>query len=95
MEKVDTKQDTYQQKIKENKKKFPKLNQREKTYRFFFHYRKQTGGMTIHFKNTCISVKDIECKVKCETKRNKTQPYLVLQGFCKGVKLEEDKAIIF
>lgn len=67
----------------------------EKGYRFFFHYRKQTGGMTVHFRGTCIPVKDVECMVKCETKRNKTQPHLVLQGFCKGVTVQGDKAIIF
>lgn len=67
----------------------------EKNYRFFFHYRRQTKGMTVHFRGTCIPVTDIECRVKCETKRNKNQPYLVLQGFCKKVEVEGDKAIIF
>jgi len=65
----------------------------EKKYRFFFHYRKQTGGMTVHFRGQCIPAFDVECKVKCETKRNKTQPHLVLQGYCKDVLLEEGKAI--
>ena len=65
-----------------------------KKYRFFFHYRKQTEGMTLHFKGQCIPVYDIECRVKCETKRNKTQPNLVLRGFCKDVLIEDNKAII-
>lgn len=65
-----------------------------KKYRFFFHYRKQTGGMTVHFRGQCIPVHDVECRVKCETKRNKTQPYLVLQGYCRDVQVEEEKAII-
>jgi hypothetical protein len=63
-------------------------------YRFFFHYRKQTGGMTVHFRGQCIPIRDVECKVKCETKRNKTQPYLVLQGFCSDVIVEGERAII-
>lgn len=67
----------------------------EKKYRFFFHYRKQTGGMTVHFRGQCIPVFDVECKVKCETKRNKTQPHLVLRGFCKNVEVVDNKAIIY
>ena len=50
--------------------------------------------MTIHFKGQCIPVKDIECKVACETKWKKGQPHLVMQGFCKEVKIENNKAII-
>ena len=67
----------------------------EKSYRFFFHYRRKTKGMTVHFRGTCIPVTDVECRVKCETKRNKVQPYLVLQGFCKNVEVHCDKAIIY
>jgi hypothetical protein len=66
----------------------------EKKYRFFFHYRKQTGGMTVHFKGQCIPAVDVECKVKCETKRNKTQPHIVLRGFCKNVEVVNNTAII-
>jgi hypothetical protein len=66
----------------------------EKKYRFFFHYRKQTGGMTVHFKGQCIPAFDVECKVKCETKRNKTQPHLVIRGFCKNVEIVNNTAII-
>lgn len=65
-----------------------------KKYRFFYHYRKQTGGMTVHFKGKCIPVRDIECNVPCETKRNKTQPRLVLRGYASEVKIKGDKAII-
>jgi hypothetical protein len=65
-----------------------------KKYRFFFHYRKQTSGMTVHFRGQCIPVHDVECRVKCETKRKKTQPHLVLQGYCSDVLVEDEKAII-
>jgi hypothetical protein len=66
----------------------------EKKYKFFFHYRKQTGGMTVHFKGKCIPVYDVECRVKCETKRNKNQPRLVISGYCSDVLVEDEKAII-
>lgn len=50
--------------------------------------------MTVHFRGQCIPVHDVECRVKCETKRNKTQPLLVLQGYCSDVLVEDEKAII-
>lgn len=58
-------------------------------YRFFFHYRKQTGEMSLHFKNNCFQVKRIVCEVPCETKYNKTQPYLVMQGFCEEIIFDQ------
>lgn len=42
-----------------------------KQYRFFFHYRRSTGGMTVHFKNKCYACKNVICNVPCETKYNK------------------------
>ena len=61
-----------------------------KLYRFFFHYRKSTRGMTVHFRGRCYSCIDVKCKVPCETKRNKTQPHLVLQGWCEKLIFEEN-----
>ena len=49
--------------------------------RFFYHYRKCDGQMSVHFKNQCIPCWDVDCRVPCETKRNKRQPYLVMQGY--------------
>lgn len=63
-------------------------------YRFFFHYRKMTGGMTVHFRGRCITCFDVKCLVPCETKRNKTQPKLVMQGKCESVTVENSVAII-
>lgn len=63
-------------------------------YRFFYHYRHSTDGMTVHFRGKCLPCKDIQCKVPCETKRNKRQPKLVMQGFCKDVVVKEEVAII-
>jgi hypothetical protein len=65
-----------------------------KKYRFFYHYYKQKGKMTIHFKKSCTVVDNIECRVPCQTKWNKTQPQLVMQGFASNVKIENGIAII-
>lgn len=63
-------------------------------YRFFYHYRRSDKRMSIHFKKQCIPVENIICQVPCETKRNKIQPYLVLQGFATEIILEGNTAII-
>lgn len=65
-----------------------------KLYRFFYHYRRSDKKMSIHFKNQCIPVDDVVCLVSCETKRNKIQPFLVLQGFCKEVIIKGNTGII-
>lgn len=65
-----------------------------KKYRFFFHYRKQTKGMTVHFRGKCIPCHDVVCRQSVETKRNKQQPYLVMQGFATSVELIEDVCYI-
>lgn len=62
--------------------------------RFFFHYRKSTGGMTVHYNKTCIPCKDIVCEVPVETHRNKQEPKLVLRGFAKEVKIIDEIAYI-
>lgn len=50
--------------------------------------------MTVHFKGQCIPCVDVVCKVPCETKRNKRQPLLVIQGKCGRVVLEGNTCII-
>jgi len=50
--------------------------------------------MSVHFKKQCIPCSDVICKVTCETKRNKIQPFLVLQGFASSIRYEGDKVII-
>ena len=62
--------------------------------RFFFHYRKTTKGMTVHYCGKCIPCIDVKCLVQCETKRNKRQPFLVMQGFAESVELKGNWAII-
>lgn len=62
--------------------------------RFFFHYRRATGGMTVHFAGKCIPCVDVVCDVPVETKRNKRQPRMVLRGFAKNVKVVNETAYI-
>jgi hypothetical protein len=57
-----------------------------KRYRFFYHYRRSDKKMSVHFRGKCITAENVFCMVPCETKRNKIQPYLVLQGFCTDVQ---------
>jgi hypothetical protein len=65
-----------------------------KKYRFFYHFYKQKGKMSVHFRNSCTVVDDIDCRVPCETKWKPTQPRLVMQGFATDVKFEKGKAVI-
>ena len=65
-----------------------------KQHRFFFHYRKSTDGMTVHYKGKCYPTKNIVCKVPVETKYSLKQPRLVLRGYCKAIVEQEDKIII-
>ena len=64
------------------------------TYRFFYHYYRSKDKMTFHFKKQCIIVDKVVCLVPTETKRNKIQPRLVEQGFCKNYKLEGETLFI-
>lgn len=58
-----------------------------KKYRFFYHYYRQYDCMSIHYKGACTRVDSVVCEAKNETKRNKTQPRLVIQGFSSNVKI--------
>ena len=62
--------------------------------RFFFHYRKQSGGMSVHWKGACLPCDSVRCLVPCETKRNKRQPKLVMRGFAKEVTVIDGTATI-
>jgi len=58
-----------------------------KQYKFFYHFFKQKKKMSIHFRKSCIIVDNVVCNVPCETKWNKRQPMLVMQGKAKSVKV--------
>lgn len=57
-------------------------------YRFYFHYNKQARKPTIHFRGKCYSVDNIHCFVDCKSKKNKRQPYFVMQGMAEVVVVE-------
>lgn len=64
------------------------------TYRFFYHFRKSTKSMTVHWKNSCLAAQNVICNVACETKWSDKQPRLVMRGFCKNVEIKNGTAII-
>lgn len=66
----------------------------EKKYRFFYHYYKQHKKMSVHFRNKCIVVQNIDCRVPAETKWQSTQPNLIMRGWCLNVRVENDIAVI-
>lgn len=66
----------------------------ENKYRFFYHYYKQKGKMSIHFRGACMVADNIECRVPCETKWNDRQPNLVMRGFASDVTIKNGTAII-
>jgi hypothetical protein len=65
-----------------------------KKYRFFYHYNKQAKKMSVHFKGVCHIVTNITCYAIANTKYNKRQPYLVMQGMSSSVVIANDRAII-
>jgi hypothetical protein len=50
--------------------------------------------LSVHFKNKCYTVKDVICEVSVESKWNKHQPNLVMQGFAKEIIIENDLCVI-
>ncbi len=56
-------------------------------YRFFLHYNKPLSKQkgehywSVHWRNKCYFVKNVVCHVPTNSKTNKRQPYVVMQGF--------------
>lgn len=50
--------------------------------------------MSVHFKNKCYVVQNVDCQVPVETKWNARQPNLIMRGYASEVTFEGDKAII-
>lgn len=71
-----------------------------KKYRFFLHYNKPLSKQkgehiwSVHYRNTCFFVKHIDCQVVTNSKVNKRQPYVVMQGFAKEVVQDGDSITI-
>jgi hypothetical protein len=51
--------------------------------RFFYHYRKCDGQMSVHFQGQCVPCKG-----------NKRQPFLVMQGWATKIDKIGDKVLI-
>lgn len=68
--------------------------------RFFFHFNKPLSKQrkkvmwSVHFKDECHFVEQIECRVPCESKARKTQPYAVMIGSAKDVLVKDGIATI-
>jgi hypothetical protein len=60
------------------------------TYRFFYHYNKQAKCLTVHFKGACLPTDDLVCDVPTQSKHNKRQPRVVIQGWATGVTISEE-----
>jgi len=65
-----------------------------KKKRFFFHYRRQTKSITVHWQGKCHAVADVICKAPCETKWNTRMPMLVIQGWANTVEILDGVATI-
>jgi hypothetical protein len=63
-------------------------------YRFFYHYYKQYKIMSVHFKGKCYRTKNVICNVPTNTKWNKTQPNIVVQGFAENIQINNDNIVI-
>jgi hypothetical protein len=46
--------------------------------------------MTVHYRGTCIPVKNVKCEVPCNTKWNRIQPHIVMQGFAEDIEVNTD-----
>lgn len=85
--------------MKENSSKIGKKPS-NKHYRFFFHYNKPEAQrakrprISLHHKNTCHIIDNIQVLVPTEGKINKRQPYFVMQGWAKNVEIKNGIATV-
>lgn len=57
-------------------------------YRFFYHYYRAKGRMTVHWRGRCLSVDHVRCCVPTETHYRVTQPRLVIRGWATKVSVK-------
>lgn len=63
--------------------------------RFFLHYNKplsQRRGKhiwSVHYQDRCHFVENIDCQVATQSKTNKTQPYVVMRGRARNVRINK------
>lgn len=65
-----------------------------KKYRFYYHYYRAKGCLSVHWKGACYTADNIVVNVPTESKWKKGQPHLVIQGFAEDVKFENGVAYI-
>lgn len=65
----------------------------KQVYRFFYHYNKKEKKMSVHFNKQCFIAKHIKCDLPTESKYNKSQPNLVMQGFATSVYKDKKDVI--
>ena len=71
-----------------------------KKYVVWFHYNKPysikhgVDMWTVHYRNSCHIVEQIICNIPTFSKNNKNQPRVVMKGYAKKVKIDENVAII-
>lgn len=63
-------------------------------YRFYYHYRRFDNRLSVHFRGKCIPCDNVDCRVPCKSKWNKRQPFLVMQGFCSDIELNNGTMLI-
>lgn len=66
----------------------------EKARRFFYHYFKAKDKMSVHFAGACHVVDSVDCRVPCESHRQKRQPRLIMRGFARRVVIANNAATI-
>ena len=67
---------------------------------FWYHYNKPASKkagkpqITIHYNDQCIIVDNLICKVETYGHIRKAQPFFVVKGKCKEIKIENKIATI-
>jgi len=67
---------------------------------FWFHFNKPASRAagkpqwTVHYKDQCLIVDDIECHVLVKSRTRKRQPFAVICGKTDGILIKNKKATI-
>ena len=77
------------------------MMKKNRKYRFFLHYNKPLSKQmkehtwSVHYRDTCHFVRQIDCRVPTVSKTNERQPYVVMQGMAEHVIVHpEDKTAL-
>ena len=74
--------------------RFAHLSPKTKKYRFYFHYNKQHKKLSVHYRGKCLLTKAVRITVPTESKQNKQQPLITIQGWCTNLKHTDKLTII-